>query len=373
MNIGELFVSLDIKDTDKAVKAASEVKNSLADVTTSGLAAKAGILGMVYALERLTDGSNRTGMSLMNYAAATGLSIKNLQEWQFAASRAGVSGEEMKNTFVNLQKSMLTMAQGGGVPSGWGILSQRGHIDQSRIRDTEYVMKKLMDVARTSKDFDFINDKLQSMGISMDMIAAARQGVFNDKNFRAAHQFSYSEGQAKQLQAIGVAWSDLYRQWEKGVGTLNAKHGLSIINDLKQISTELLRMVDLFAQLTEKLEILKLVGKAFEGWSLILKSINGDLSGLNSEMSEAKPIDNKGTSFSPGVWWDRLTKPKSGIDTGDLTSTSRGAIVPHGPTNNVVNMTNHIQGVKDLKDAAHHIKKEFNRAGQRINQKGQVN
>lgn len=391
MIAAELFIKLGILGDGKAKQQLTGIKGTLGEVKTSGLAAKAAILGMVYGLERLMSNSMNAGASLMSYANATGLSAERLQQWQYAARHANVSAEEMEQSMTNLQSSMIKMQMGEGVPSGMGVIANAVGIDMARVRDTDYMMKKLMQYANTEKNTDFANEMLKSFGLSMNTIAGGRQGFFSEKHMAQAPV--YSNAEAAKLQQVKNAWGDLGQSFEMMIGHLNAKHGLKVVKDLQGVSKELIKMVNSFAKLIEQTKALSLLGTIFKGWGEVFGIITLGADKLK-ELSGGD--QKKGGNLSQ--WWGDLTSGKIGekladmsdfSDTNDLKDvmfnrapvsslTTPKPPAGHGKggnqtTHNAPKITNHFHGVHGPKQAAKQFAKDVDRTYRNIPTNGVAN
>lgn len=384
MTIAELFVNLGVKGADKTKNSLGEVRSTLGEIGTKSIAVKAGILGVIYGLQRLMSNSAAAGSSLMSYAGATGLSAETLQRWQYAARQANVGAEEMENSITGLQSAMIKMSMGQGVPAGMGVISNAVGIDQGRVRDTMYMMKKLSEYAQKEGNVDFANEQLKSFGLSLEMISAMRRNAFSDKNLLAAP--IYSNAEADKLQRVNVAWANLGQQFEMAMGHLNAKHGLSLVKDLSAVSKQLIHMLTLFSSMIEKTSALKAIGKIFEGWGNIFSLIEGGAGALNELMAkqqEQNEKDSGGKDKGLIPSWDTMKKRWNDSANASKAPTLRELITPKAPkisqNPNVMNNTNntnvvaHITGVKDGKDAADHLKKHINKTARQIPSQGRAN
>ena len=99
MNIGELFVNIGIKGTEKTIQALGNVKSGLGAVASTSLEVKAAIIGAIYALERLISTSADMGMSLANFKILFGNSTKELQQFQNAGREVGLTFEETASKY----------------------------------------------------------------------------------------------------------------------------------------------------------------------------------------------------------------------------------------------------------------------------------
>lgn len=384
MTIAELFVKLGVKGDGEAKKALEGVKGRIGDITTASLAAKAGVLAVVYGLHNLMSSSASAGASLMSYAGATGLSAETLQRWQYAARQFNVNAEEMENAITGVQGAMIKLATGQGAPAGMKVIAESVGIDPSRIRDTMYMMGKLAEYAKKEKNVDFANQMLTSFGLSLQMISAMRRGAFDPKNLARAP--IYSNNEANQLQKVDVAWANLGKQFEMAIGHLTAKHGLGIVKDLSEVSKALILVIQGFAGLVEKSDALRVISEIFKGWGLIFGIINEGLdkmnefaggSGLSAAINEKLGGSNekiKNRKFGQGTWWmNGLEKLLPTDMTEDVAPTVRK---PQGSAKQETNNTNlvvHNHGVKDAEDGAHHFKKALQRTGRRSPVQGRAN
>lgn len=270
MKIAELFVNLGLKGADQAGKALGGVKSGLGDVKSLSLEAKAAIVGVVYGLEKLMSNSAQAGTGLYNFNALTGMSTKELQQWQYAARQVGISGEEMTGNLKGVQSVMSNMLLGKGAPEGLAMVANKVGLDPKKMRDTMYVMQQLQKFAQQVPQ-DVGNQMLKSFGLSEGAIAAMRRNAFRPEVFSKAP--TYGEGEIKSLDKVNVAWSNLGQKIEMAFGHLTAKDGLKIVGEISKMTTEVLKLVDALAKLADKLQIFKGIGKIFEGWSMILNGV----------------------------------------------------------------------------------------------------
>lgn len=295
MKIGELFVGLGVKGSEKALSAITGVKEALGATKDMSLEAKAGIVGALYALEKLMASSAAMGTGLTNFNALTGMSAQMLQQWQYAARQAGVSGEELTGSLKGVQATLANMLLGKGAPEGMAMLANTVGFDAKRARDTQYVMKQLQEFAQ-KVPADIGNSMLKSFGLTEGVIAGMRRNAFTPENFAKAP--TYSDNEASQLDKINVAWGNLGQKIEMAIGHLNSKHGLTLINDITKLTDALLRMGDVLTQIIEKFKLLSLAGRALSGFADILGAITGTGKPITS-VGKAAPIAAGGFVFNP--------------------------------------------------------------------------
>lgn len=317
MNIAELFVNLGIKGADKTVGALGSVKKGLGEVSTMSLEAKAGILAALYGLEQMAAKSGAAGTGLTNFAALTGLSAKTLQQWQYAARQAGVSGEELTGSLKSVQNSMTNMLLGKGAPEGLGIVSKAVGFDPKRARDAFYVMEQLQKAAQALPK-DVGNTVLKSFGLSEGTIAAMRMNKFNPKTLSQAPL--YGDKEIESLNKSNVAWANLGNKIEMAFGHFNAKHGQQLVNDISKLVTEVMKFAEALTILSEKLKIFEVIGEVFDGLTKSMRLLNGET------VEQIQKGDKKKHHFGDGTWWmnaingaedfviDKVIQPRSDMN-----------------------------------------------------------
>lgn len=268
MNIAELFVNLGIKGSEKTVGALTNVGKGLGEVKSMSLEAKAGILGAMYALERLVATSGAAGTGLTNFNAFTGLSARQLQQWQYAARQAGVTGEEFAGSVKSVQTAMTNMMMGKGAPEGLGLLANKVGFDPKKARDTFYVLEQLQKFARTVPN-DIGNAVMKSFGLSEGTIAAMRRNSFSPELMARAP--IYGDKEISTLDRANIAWSNLGNKIEMAVGHFNARHGLQLVKDISMVTDSVVKLAEALERTSEKFKVMETVGHAFEGIANTLK------------------------------------------------------------------------------------------------------
>lgn len=299
MTVGELFVNLGIKGSEKTVGALTNVKKGMGDVASVSLEAKAAIIGAMYALERLSAQSGAMGTNLANFNALTGLNVKSLQQWQFAARQAGLSGDEFAGSIKALQSNMTNMLLGKGAPEGMGLLASTVGFDPKRARDTFYVLEQLQKFAQKVPP-DIAKNVMSTFGISEGTIAAMRRNAFEANIFRKAP--IYSDREIAMLDRANIAWSNLGMKIEMAIGKFNARHGLQLINDISNITTQVVKLGEEFTKLSEKISLFEGLGHAAEGFANVLKLINELLDRLGGGTAKKGDLlyTSPGQSLLPG-------------------------------------------------------------------------
>lgn len=299
MNVGELFVGLGIKGAEKTVGAITSVTKGLGEAKSMSLEAKAGILGAMYALERLVATSGAAGTGLTNFNAFTGLSAKQLQQWQYAARQAGVSSEEFAGSVKSVQNAMTNMMMGKGAPEGLGLLSNKVGFDPKRARDTFYVLEQLQKFARTVPN-DIGNAVMKSFGLSEGTIAAMRRNSFSPELMARAP--IYSDKEINSLNRANIAWSNLGNKIEMAVGHFNSKHGVQLVNDITKITDAVLKLSEALLKVAEKYKVFEGLAKVANFTAEALESKEGTVLGeKHLEKKVWNWITGKGFQNAPGM------------------------------------------------------------------------
>lgn len=367
MQIAELFVNLGLKGADQTGKALGGVKSSLGDVKSMSLEAKAAILAVVYGLEHLMSNSAQTGTALMNFNALTGMSAKSLQQWQYAARQAGVSGEELTGSMKGVQNVMANMLLGKGAPEGLAMVANKVGFDLNKARDTAYVMQQLQKFAQSVPQ-DVGNQMLKSFGVSEGTIAAMRRNMFTQENFAKAP--TYSDKEVSTLNKVDVAWANLGQTVQMAIGHFTSKHGLSLVNDLAKATAEILKLANAFTVLADKIKLFDTIDQVFKGWGMIFQIIGTGIDKLTGFMGK-QGKDNGLTDKSGNLknnpvqmmsdWIGRVMDDvshaediKKGYDVSPQMKPSH-----HNQSNNSTTINQSIvnHGVKDAHDVGHHVGK----------------
>lgn len=258
MTVAELFIELGIKGTDKTGRELGKTKSSLNDIKSSSLAAKAAIMAVIYGIERLATGAAREGAGLVEFAEATGLSAQKLQQWQIATRDFGVGAEEVESSVRGIQNAMTDMLLGKGAPAGIEIIGQRVGLDQSKVRDTYYVLQKLQEFAKSNDEVDVNKRLLSSFGISDKMFQALRRARSDVDKIKGGIS---SDHQSRQLERVDAAWARLTRNVQLFVKEFTAMHGLQAVTALSNSYKVLMDLSGAMGKLMKEFPELALVAK----------------------------------------------------------------------------------------------------------------
>lgn len=289
--VGELFVNLGIKGSDKTIGAIRGVTSSLDEAKSMSLQAKAGIIAVLWGLERLMMSAMRTGNGIANFSALTGMSAKNLQQWQYAAEKAGASANDMSGAFSSAQSILTKMRMGEVAPKGlFRVAELTGGISEQEIekmmQDPEVLMRRLQEYALKEKDIGVRNEMLRSFGISDQIISAMAKGAFKPEILAKAPVIS--DQNIKNLDKMYGAVKEISKKIETTLGNIFAKHGKEIIPLITDIIDKVGTLANKLITLAEKL-------KVFEAIAWVLKMMGAgveDITKTSSNVGEA--ISRKG-------------------------------------------------------------------------------
>lgn len=296
MNIGELFVSLGVKGSEKSLHSIGQVRGALKSTASMGLETKAAIIGAVYALERMFSKSSQAGTDLTNFNATLGVSAKTLQQYQYAARQVGVSNEAVEQSFRGLQSTITKTLMGEQAPKGLARLAQiTGDLDPSDLekfsRNPELLMQKLQDYAQKETHAGLRNETLKSFGLGDDMIAAMTRNAFRPDVMAKAP--TYSDSEIRNLDKANAAWKNLGNTVEMAFGRFNAQHGGKLVTDLNNMIGPVVKMTEAFVKLADKMKLFETLGEMFKGWAFIFEGITKAIDFMTNADVEREDIEKK--------------------------------------------------------------------------------
>lgn len=254
MKIADLFINIFLKDTG-VEKGLKKTETSMQGIVSSSLLAKAAVLGVIAALERMTGAASQRGMDLYKFQKATGLSAQELQKWQYAAGRFDVSGQEMAETISNLQGSMTDMLMGKGAPEAMGLFSQFGiELDPTKFRDTFYLMGKIQEFAKKAPP-DVARNLLKSLNIN-DNVLQMLKSMDLEKD-KISKKFIITDDEITKLTEINKAWKDMWFAVQSLGTKFVAKNGLFAVDTLRNVFTLFTNIASAIADIIDKSQALK--------------------------------------------------------------------------------------------------------------------
>lgn len=289
-SIGELFVNLGVKGDAKTISALARVKTGLGDAASMSIEAKAGVLGLFYALERLTAASGQLGTHLTNFTTLTGFTSKMVQEYDYAGRQVGLTNSQVEGSLKSLQSVMANVQLNQDIPK-WLFLvnkalseSGEGAIERSRIGDTAHVFQKFQEFAGLKIDPAIKRKFIEGTGISEDVFAGMERNAFRPDVFGKAPLLADAE--ISRLAKINAAWSNLGTKIEMIIARLNAKHGFQLVKDIDAIAVAIGHLIEQTDKFATKLEIFDRTGHALEGAANSLKLVSEILDKISGKESK---------------------------------------------------------------------------------------
>lgn len=295
MNVGELFVSLGVKGSEKTIQAFTSVKTSLGDMKSMSLETKAAIIGAVYALERLTSTSNKLGSTLTNTSALLGIPIKTLQQYSNAAELAGASSQDMLNTLGQIQSKMKSMNLNEGVPKWMGRLSEKtgfnftGQNVEDFANHPDRFIQLLQSYAQKEKDVPWRNEVLKQFVGSQAIDSAIVRGKFNSKNLNKIPMLN--DGEVKNLNSNREKFTEIALKLQRDFDKLNSGKGVT------EFTESLLHLVDAIDKLENKFGFFEKIGKAFSFVGSEINVVSWALRLISGESPESVRKDIPADSF----------------------------------------------------------------------------
>ena len=211
---------------------------------------------------------------LFKFNVATGISVQSLQQWQYAAAKAGVAGKDVANALKGIQLAQAEIQLGEGNIAPWALLG---------IDPKQEPTAVLWQIHERMK---------QSAGISEGMARLYAQ------------KFGLSDDMYQMLRRDNLALSDLNRNmaisqrqtatFDKLNGAIGqAKMQFSILGaNIGEVLAPAVQMVvDLVTDLIEGFNLLMPVVKfLLEPFNMIFKLVNGILEGLGKILNWASGV-----------------------------------------------------------------------------------
>ncbi len=223
MTIAELFVNIGLTGGEGVSKALTGVNTQMGQVASTSLAAKAGILAVVYGLERMTSFAGEAGLSLDLFGQSTGLSTQKLQQAQVIGREYQITNEEMSASIKGLQKVATEALLHGNYPAAARTLGIR------MTRDTFALMKQLADVAKKLPP-DIGSALFATFGISDKFFAMLRGSKMELDKVGSGEILS--DRQTKNLANMERQWIKLWAAVRLFGMQLVGKYGIPAVQEL---------------------------------------------------------------------------------------------------------------------------------------------
>lgn len=309
MTVAEFFIKLGLKgdvDTGKKLKG---IDGTMKDVGASSLAAKAAIVGALYALERFMATGAQRGMDLKQFADYTGKSSEMLQRWQFVLRQTGVTNEETEASFRGLYNMIGQIGLNQPLPAGLSIFAQKTHFDRRQKDDVNYWLKKLQEFVKLGTSPE-IAQVAKTLGLGENMIGGLRTAKTRPEDVPMNQIIG--DAQRDKLAKIHVQWMQLFSDFDLFRADLTAKNGGGLLKNITDITHSIEGLIKALVLFSEKVKVFQALNSALQGISSSIKEITGWASGSRSFWGEEldKSGNRKGgrsvTGALLGSWIDPL-------------------------------------------------------------------
>ncbi len=317
-----MYMDLGVKGANATIGALGEASKGILNLGSMSFEAKAAVVGLFYTLEKLFAITGQQGVALTNMNTVTGMSIKSLQQYQYALKQVGGTAAEMDQTFKGLQDSITNMIFGEGAPKRLlAVVSQlKGAgiqiFDNEQLewaKHPEKLLKRLQQYAQLSNVPIFEKRNfLKSFGLGDNVIAALEKNMFRADVFAKAA--TYSDKTVAELNASAIAWSDVADKFEHAFGLITAKFGKNLADDFGKLVDPIAHLTTALLSLSDSVKLMPAVGKVFEGFATAIDLAHGKLPGpAKTEMPSLKHSLTRGplgliewVAGQAGAHWDQL-------------------------------------------------------------------
>jgi hypothetical protein len=120
-----------------------------------------------------------------------------------------------------------------------------------------FMMEKLQKFATSGLNPAIIRDKLQTMGLSDNTIAAMMRNSFRPDVFAQAPVLN--DNQIGSLNKVDAAYARLGSKIKNAFGQFTAKHGLQIVTDMEKITTAVIKLAEALTNLADKFKLFGMI------------------------------------------------------------------------------------------------------------------
>lgn len=261
MNIGSLFVSLGVKGANKTLSAIVSVKNGLRD--TALIANQT-----VSLFERIYGGVRNMSENASNYAGnlnmlsnQLGVSVEQLQRWDYAARKAGAQSGQMFNAFDSLQKVLLQVRDNGAPEYFQYLFNQMSQIDsafdsQRFETDVNYAMESVAKLAQgATGDLARLNQAFSSIGIPPELLNALRKGDLNLGSI--TRDMLVDEGDIQTLERIRGYWVEIDGIVQKSFVNVAKTFDEEFVKSIKELIISLSELLTRMLELAKEFRIIE--------------------------------------------------------------------------------------------------------------------
>lgn len=237
MKIADLFVKIGLDGAGDVTKGLGKVTSGMKDLFSMSIQTKLTLAGIVGGLTMAAKSAGATGQELMHFKYAFGLSIQELQKWQYAATGFGVKGEEIRGTIENIQNEIIKAKTGGGFSEVFGKLG----IDITKNQNAFDVLLQMQDKIKKG-NVDVA--RLFSSGLISPEVFQFLKRAENMATYKAPKGAIYSDAQVARQEQIAVKFdrfgNDLKKDLDRFVVD-NSKFILEAMQTLKEVLQSILK------------------------------------------------------------------------------------------------------------------------------------
>lgn len=278
---------------DKGVK---NFTTGLKDMASASFAAKAALVGLLYAAQQKMASAGENAVGLKNVGALTGVATKTLQQYQYAGRQVGLTNEEVLGSFEQLQTEMANIKWGKGMPEGWANFAAKmnmgSHIDVDKfMKEPDLLIQKLQEYAKKEKDIGLRNMTLTGI-VGKNMASGIVQNAFAPE--KMAHAPIMGDKEIKGAAAANSMWKEFSNSMDRVFAGFSGSHGGQVIKALEAITIAGLKVTGMLLDIAEHYHIFDMLSSAADKLGPILKFVASNLEavidlvkGLNDLLMQA--------------------------------------------------------------------------------------
>ncbi len=304
MKVAELFINLGIAGGSTVGKSLGEVSKGMNSLYESSLATKAAILASIYALERLTGWASKAGFELDAYQISTGQSADQLQRWQYALGKAGVSGEQTMGMFQGLTDLMASIKSGtASLPEGFSVFANAVGLDMEKAsKDTGYFAAKIKEFIEKTKNNPAVARKILS-GMNIDPKMYQGLLLMDGRIDKISKKRILNRDEIKNLREINAQWFDFWNTLEAmGKKFIGSEAFKKIFGGFGSIGTAGLDVLGSVGDFIEKLMGLEDFSSGFSGIIEAIATPLRMLAALFKYLGEQVDLFKKGKEIFGGMF-----------------------------------------------------------------------
>jgi hypothetical protein len=222
-SVGDLFVSLGVKGSEKTIGALTDVKKGFGDIVSSSLIAKASIVAAIAAIGHTVNELGTSASSLNVFSSVTGMSPEKIQQMQKAIYKSTGQEVNLVPTLQGMQDAIVNMRKGEGLSlkslaTIAKTISPKGAENKLLAweKDTTLMMQDFQAYATIMKNNRALaSNMLRGGGIKDDaVIAAMFDRALTASNIAKQPYIPASELKASQERAtaFGEVWDAIYHR-----------------------------------------------------------------------------------------------------------------------------------------------------------------